>query len=51
MHAIEGQDEENNKVGNHHGHVEGIGMINAAKSAIGKLVPILAQRILLDEQE
>ena len=50
MHAIGGQHEKNKEIGNHHGHVESIGMIDAAESAVGELVPVIAKRALLDEQ-
>ena len=51
MHAICGQDEKNDEVRDHHGQVKSIGMINAAEGAIRKLVPVVAQRTLLDEHE
>ena len=51
MQTVSGEDEENQEVRNHHGQVESVGMIDAAESAVGKPVPVMAQRILLDEQE
>ena len=45
--AIRCEDEEHDKVGNHHRKIEGVGMIDAAEGAVGDFVPVMTYGGLL----
>lgn len=51
MHSISGQDKQNQKIGNHHGQIECVGMIDPAKSFVGQLMPVVAKRALLGREQ
>ena len=51
MQAVKRENAQHQEVGNHHHHVEGIGVIDARKRPVGELVPVMAERTLLREEE
>ena len=52
MEAVGGEDKEHDEIRNHHGKIEGVGVIDAAEGPIGELVPVLTKsRLMCREQE
>src|SRR5439155_3834230 len=47
--AVNGEDQEDDEVGNHHRQVESVGVIDAGKGSVGELVPIKADGVLSHE--
>jgi hypothetical protein len=50
MQPINRQDKEDDEIGNHHREVEGVCVIDARKSLIRDLVPVMADGILCREK-
>jgi hypothetical protein len=48
--AINRQDKEDDEIGNHHREVEGVCVIDARKSLVRDLVPVMADGILCREK-
>lgn len=52
MQAVRRQDKQHDEIRNHHGEIEGVGVIDAAERSIGELMPVLAKtRLMGREQE
>jgi len=46
METVDRQNEKHDEVGDHHRHVESIGVVDAGKGSVSDLVPIVAKRVL-----
>ena len=44
--AVHGQNDQHDEVGDHHGQVEGVGVVDAGEGPVGQLVPVVADGIL-----
>jgi len=51
METVAGEDDEDDEVGNHHGEVERVRVINASEGAVGELVPIAAYAALRKKEK
>ena len=52
MQAVRRQDKQHDEIRNHHGEIEGVGVIDAAERSIGEFMPVLAKtRLMGREQE
>ena len=51
MEAVTGEDNEDDEIGNHHGEVERVRVINASEGAVGELVPIAAYAALRKKEK
>ena len=51
MQPVERQDEQHDEVGDHHCQIEGVGVVHPGESAVRDLVPVVAQRTLLQRGE
>lgn len=52
MQAVRRQNKQYDEIRNHHGEIEGVGVIDAAERSIGELMPVLTKtRLMGQEQE
>ena len=50
--AIRRENKQHDEIRNHHGEIEGVGVIDAAERSIGELMPVLAKTgLMCQEQE
>ena len=49
--AVQRQNKEHDEIRDHHGHVKGVGVVDASESAVRNFVPVMAQRTLLQRGE
>ncbi len=51
MKSINREDDEDDEVRNHHHQIERVEVIDAGKSAVGRFVPVVAERALCNKQD